>query len=384
MLLKRKYDIARLQSIASLFPVTAILGARQCGKTTIAKQLHYDHFFDLENPRDEGKFDHPQLLLENLKGTIVIDEIQRKPGLFPLIRYLVDSKKNQKYIILGSASRDLIRQGSESLAGRIGFYYLSGFSPDDVGADNVNKLWLRGGYPRSYLTDNDTTSMLWLDNYITTFLERDIPQLGITIPSQTLRRFWIMISHYHGQIVNYSELGRAFGISDHTVKNYLNIFEGTFMIYQVMPWYVNVGKRLVKSPKLYIRDSGIFHKLQSINSYDQLISHNKIGSSWEGFAMEIIINRLDSKRESLFFYKTHSGAELDLFFQKDGKNIGIEFKYADAPKKSKSMVSVMKDLQLDILYVVYPGNDIYKLDERIVVFPLVLFTNELLRPRKGQ
>jgi predicted AAA+ superfamily ATPase len=378
MILERRYDNAHIQSMVSFFPVTAILGSRQCGKTTIAKQLQYDHFFDLENPRDEAKFDNPQLLLENLTGTIIIDEIQRKPDLFPLIRYLVDSKSNQKYIILGSASRDLIRQGAETMAGRIGFYYLSGFSLDDVGTENMNRLWLRGGYPRSYLTETDTTSMLWLDNYITTFLERDIPQLGITIPSHTLRKFWIMISHYHGQIINYSELGRAFGISDHTVKKYLNIFEGTFMIYQLMPWYANVGKRLVKSPKLYIRDSGIFHKLQSIDSYDQLTSHNKIGSSWEGFAMEIIINRLELKRESLFFYKTHSGAELDLLFQKGGKNIGIEFKYADAPKKTKSMMSVINDLQLDILYVLYPGNEMYRLDEKIIVFPLRLIINELL------
>jgi predicted AAA+ superfamily ATPase len=378
MILERRYDNAHIQSMVSFFPVTAILGSRQCGKTTIAKQLQYDHFFDLENPRDEAKFDNPQLLLENLTGTIIIDEIQRKPDLFPLIRYLVDSKSNQKYIILGSASRDLIRQGAETMAGRIGFYYLSGFSLDDIGTENMNRLWLRGGYPRSYLTETDTTSMLWLDNYITTFLERDIPQLGITIPSHTLRKFWIMISHYHGQIINYSELGRAFGISDHTVKKYLNIFEGTFMIYQLMPWYANVGKRLVKSPKLYIRDSGIFHKLQSIDSYDQLTSHNKIGSSWEGFAMEIIINRLELKRESLFFYKTHSGAELDLLFQKGGKNIGIEFKYADAPKKTKSMMSVINDLQLDILYVLYPGNEMYRLDEKIIVFPLRLIINELL------
>jgi len=228
----------------------AILGPRQCGKTTLARTMNADHYFDLENPQDAARLDQPQLALEDLTGLIVIDEIQRMPELFTLLRYLVDQGRERKFLILGSASRDLIRQSSESLAGRIAYYYLGGFRLHDIGPENMKTLWLRGGLPKSFLAASDEESYLWRNQYVTTFLERDIPQLGITIPARTLRRFWLMLSNYHGQILNYAELGRSFGVSDMTVRKYCDILEGTFMIRILQPWYANIGKRIVKRPKL--------------------------------------------------------------------------------------------------------------------------------------
>ena len=369
-LIKRKADIESVLGFISSFPVTAILGPRQCGKTVLANQMAFNHYFDLENPRDAAHLENPQLTLENLEGLIVIDEIQRLPDIFRLIRYLVDSKSKQKYLILGSASRDLIHQNSETLAGRIGYHRLGGFTISDIGKKNLQKLWLRGGFPRSYLAKSYDESFLWLENYITTFLERDIPQLGISIPARTLRKFWIMISHYHSQVLNHSEIARSFGISDMTVKKYINILEGTFMLRVLQPWHTNTKKRLIKRPKIYIRDSGIFHSLMSIESEKELLGHNKLGSSWEGFALECVSKSLNKRDEELYFWQTHAGAELDLFWQHKGKNWGIEFKYAGAPKKMKSMEIALKDLKLSHLWVIYPGEKSYKLDKNLSVVPL--------------
>ncbi len=358
-----------LQSLQS-FPIVALLGPRQCGKTTLAQQIKADHYFDLENPRDLVRFDQPQLTLENLKGTIVIDEVQRKPELFSLLRYLVDQKLDQKYLILGSASRDLIQQGSESLAGRIAFFYLSGFTLEEVGPEQKNQLWLRGGYPRSFLTENEEMSFLWRENYIRTFLERDIPQLGIQLASETLRRFWIMLSHYHGQILNYSEIARSFGVSDVTVKKYIDILKGTFMIRLLQPWFNNTGKRLVKSPKLYLCDSGLFHSLQSIKSWNDLTSHPKLGASWEGFCVEMIMRSLKVLPENFFFWSVHQGSEVDLFWRDHGKNWGIEIKYADAPSLTRSIKTAVKDLNLEHLWIIYPGSERYLLEKKVTVIPL--------------
>jgi len=369
-LIKRKTEIENINDLTSSFPVTAILGPRQCGKTVLANQIRFDHYFDLENPRDSARLENPQLALEDLKGLIVIDEIQRIPGIFKLIRYLVDSNPKQKYLILGSASKDLILQSSESLAGRIAYNRLGGFTLSDIGKKNLQRLWSRGGFPRSYLAKSTDGSFLWLENYISTFLERDIPQLGIFIPARTLRKFWIMISHYHSQLVNHSEIGRSFGISDMTVKKYISILEGTFMLRVLQPWYTNTKKRLIKRPKIYIRDSGIFHSLMSIGNKKQLFSHNKLGASWEGFALECVARSLNKRDEELYFWQTHAGAELDLFWQHKGKNWGIEFKYSDAPRKSKSMEIALKDLELAHLWVVYPGKTSYKLDKKLSVIPL--------------
>lgn len=377
MLISRTDDLNNLNNLLKIFPVVAVLGARQCGKTTLSKQIVYDHYFDLENLRDLARLDNPQLALESLEGLIIIDEIQRAPDLFSLLRFLVDKQGNQqKYLILGSASQNLIQQSSESLAGRIGYYHLGGFNIQDVGFDNCKTLWNRGGYPLSFLANTEYDSQVWLENYILTFLQRDIPQLGIQIPSRTMHRFWVMLSHFHGQILNYSELGRSFGISNVSIRKYIDILEGTFMIRVLQPWFSNVKKRLVKRPKIYIRDSGLFHRLMSIENENQLLSHPKLGASWEGFGMEQVCRIIQKNHTQVYFWRTHEGAEIDLFWQRGGKNWGVEFKYMDAPKRTKSMQIAMKDLELSHLWIVYPGNDSYQIDDNITVIPLNKVTND--------
>lgn len=366
----RKTDRAKLTKLMSAFPVTAILGPRQCGKTTLARTLAADSYFDLENPQDLARLEQPQLALEDLTGLIVIDEIQRLPDLFPLLRYLVDQGRSRRFVILGSASRDLIRQSSESLAGRIAYLQLGGFRLSDINSGALKTLWWRGGLPPSFFAASDDESLLWRNQYVTTFLERDIPQLGITIPARTLRRFWTMLSHYHGHILNYAELGRSFGVSDMTVRKYCDILEGTFMVRILQPWFVNIGKRLVKRPKLYLRDSGLFHALQSIETPEQLYVSPRLGASWEGFALECVCRTLGKEDADLYFWNTHAGAELDLFWQARGQNWGVEFKYEDAPRLTRSMKSALEDLELDRLWVVYPGKATYPLTERIRVVPL--------------
>jgi hypothetical protein len=354
----------------AVFPVTGILGPRQSGKTTLARQLSADHFFDLENPRDAAMLAEPQLALEPLSGLIVIDEVQRASDLFPLIRYLVDGHPDQRYVILGSASRDLIRQSSESLAGRVAYHELAGFRLGDVGSAHWRDLWLRGGLPPAYTAATDEDSYLWREQYVATFLERDIPQLGIGIPATTLRRFWTMLCHYHAQILNYAELARAFGISDMTVRRYIDILEGTFMIRLLQPWHVNLGKRLVKRPKLYLRDSGLLHTLLAIRSLQDLATHNKLGASWEGFALEVAARAIGKRQEELAFWATHTGAEVDLFWQEHGKSWGVELKYADAPRLTRSMAVAVEDLELDRLWVVYPGDRTYALADKVSTLPL--------------
>jgi hypothetical protein len=377
-IIERRIEDDALARLMNIFPVVAILGPRQCGKTTLAKILKADHYFDLENPQDLTLLDQPQLALEDLKGVIVIDEIQRKPDLFPLLRYLVDQNKKQKFVILGSASRDLIRQSSETLAGRIAYHYLGGFRLSDIEPAKAKTLWLRGGLPRSFLAASDAASLTWRSQYITTFLERDIPQLGINIPSRTLRQFWTMLSHYHGQILNYAELGRSFGVSDMTVRKYCDILEGTFMIRILQPWHVNTGKRLVKRPKFYLRDSGLYHALSSIETAKQMTTWPKLGASWEGFVLECVCRNLGKQDSELYFWHTHAGAELDLFWQNKGKNWGVEFKYEDAPRLTRSMQIAMEDLQLSKLWVVYPGKKEYLLAKNISVLPLEMIGDKLV------
>ncbi len=369
-IIDRKTDRVTLTKLMSAFPVTAILGPRQCGKTTLARTLAADSYFDLENPQDLARLEQPQLALEDLTGLIVIDEIQRLPDLFPLLRYLVDRGKGRKFIILGSASRDLIRQSSESLAGRIAYLQLGGFRLSDIAPGAIKTLWWRGGLPRSFLAASDDESLLWRNQYVTTFLERDIPQLGITIPARTLRRFWTMLSHYHGHILNFAELGRSFGISDMTVRKYCDILEGTFMVRILQPWFANIGKRLVKRPKLYLRDSGLFHTLLSIETTEQLYASPRLGASWEGFALDGVCRTLGKEDGDLYFWNTHAGAELDLFWQARGQNWGVEFKYEDAPQLTRSMKTAVEDLELGRLWVVYPGKAAYTLSEKIQVLPL--------------
>lgn len=370
MLIQRNTDIAHVQTLIHEFGATAILGARQSGKTTLAQMIPSACTFDLENPRDLARLENPQLALEDLKGLVVIDEIQRKPDLFPLLRYLIDQNPARKFLILGSASRDLIHQSSETLAGRIAYHHLGGLRLSDVGAAHLKTLWLQGQFPKAYTAKSPDQAFRWLGQYVLTFLERDIPQLGITIPASTLYRFWQMLSHYHGQLLNYSELASSFGISDHTVRRYVDILAGAFMIRVLQPWHVNIGKRLVKKPKIYLRDSGIFHHLQSIDTHHVLQSHPKLGASWEGFAMETVARALDKQDSELYFWRTHTGNELDLFWQAHGKNWAVEFKYADAPRLTKALKIAAEDLHLSHLWIVYPGQEAYALSDTISVLPL--------------
>ena len=366
--LPRPRELEAVRARLRRAPVTALLGPRQCGKTTLAQSLKAEHFFDLEDPRSLVRLDEPQTALEGLTGTVVIDEVQRKPNLFPLLRVLADRQQATRYLLLGSASPDLVKEVCESLAGRVAYHDLGPLAVDETGVHEWRKLWLRGGFPRSYLADDDTASDLWREDFIRSYLERDVPALGISIPSETLRRFWVMVSHYHGQVLNLSELGRSFGVSDHTVRRYLEILSGTFMIRLLPPWHANVGKRLVKAPKLYIRDSGLFHALHTIATPLQLESHPKLGASWEGFAMEQAI-RLTGVAHP-HFWRTHTGAELDLVWQAHGALWGMEFKYQDAPGMTRSIRAVMRDLPLRHLWIVYPGPERYRLDKGVTVLPV--------------
>ena len=336
--LPRPRELGAVQAGLRRAPITALLGPRQCGKTTLARSLGAEHYFDLEDPRSLARLDEPQTALEGLTGTVVIDEVQRKPELFPLLRVLADRQSHTRYLLLGSASPELVKEVSESLAGRVAYHDLGPLAVDETGAAEWRSLWLRGGFPRSYLSDDDTTSALWREDFIRSHLERDIPALGISIPAETLRRFWVMVSHYHGQTLNLSELGRSFAVSDHTVRRYLDILSGTFMIRLLPPWHANVDKRLVKAPKLYVRDSGLLHTLHTIATPAQLESHPKLGASWEGFAMEQAIRLMSLKHP--YFWRTHTGAELDLVWQAHGALWGMEFKYQDAPRMTRSIRAV--------------------------------------------
>ena len=351
-------------------PACAILGPRQVGKTTLAKMFIESHppesvrRFDLENPLDLAKLENPMLsLAKPSHGLVVIDEIQLRPDLFPILRVLIDENKERKFLILGSASRDLIRQSAETLSGRIGYIELMPFSLEETKQNSL--LWFRGGFPLSFLASSNEDSFLWRTAYITTFLERDIASLGFQIPPQQMRRFWLMLAHYHGQIFNASEIGKSLAISDHTVRRYLDILSGTFMIRILSPWFENLEKRQVKSPKIFFRDSGILHALLGIRSEEDLDVHPKLGSFWEGFAVEEICRQMRASSEDCYFWKTQSGAELDLLILKNGKRIGFEIKYTDSPKITRSMRIAMKDLQLDHLYIIFPGSESFSLDEKI-------------------
>lgn len=368
-----------LQSIIQAFkshPIVALLGPRQCGKTTLARQVgalleqkHPVHYFDLEDETDIVQLETPKTILENLEGLVIIDEIQLQPKLFPLLRVLADRAHHKtQFLILGSASRELINRSSESLAGRIAHIELTPFQFQEV--HHITQLWIRGGFPLSYLAKTNEISWDWRKNYVKTFLERDIPQLGIRIAPQTLRRFWMMLTHYHGQIFNASEIGRSLGTADTTIKHYLDILTGTFMIRNLQPWFENIGKRQVKSPKIYFRDSGILHFLFGIENYQAILHHPKLGASWEGFAIEEIIRANHADPEECYFWGIHGQSELDLLIFKKGKRLGFELKFSDAPRLNTSLISACEHLKLDHLYVVYPGEKDYKLNKTITVIGL--------------
>ena len=363
----------QIQDSLARFRVTALLGPRQCGKTTLARELaaRPDAYFDLEDPLDLARLEAPRQTLGPLTGLVVIDEIQRRPDLFPLLRVLADRPDAPaRFLILGSASLDLVKGVSESLAGRVGFVDLSGFDGTEVGFDRLDTLWLRGGFPESFLSDSDEASLHWRQQFIRTFLTRDIPQLGITIPSEQLRRFWLMVAHYHGQTWNASEIAGSLGVNYKTAQHYLDILTGSFMIRSLPSWTENLGKRVRKAPKIYLRDSGLFHALQGIRSQPELQSHPKLGASWEGLALEHVLRVLRFEPGEAFHWGTHGGAELDLMLTRGGRRWGFELKYADAPRTTKSMRVALDDLKLERLFVVYPGEKDYTLDDRIRVVAL--------------
>jgi len=324
----------------------------------------------LEDPECPLKPEIAKQVLKDLRGLVVIDEFQRQPGLFPLLRVLADRPENPaQFLVLGSASFDLVRGISETLAGRAAFVEMAGFDLSEVGVQHSTALWIRGGFPRAFLAGGDDASLGWRQNFIQSFLERDIPQLGIRIPAQSLRRFWVMLAHLQGQIWNAADLARSLGSKEDTARRYMDVLSGAFMVRQLSPWFENVGKRLVKAPKVYIRDSGILHALLGLRDLTQVQSNPKLGGSWEGFALEQVIRLAGAERES-YFYKTYAGAELDLLVMRGGKRYGFEFKYADAPGTSKSMHNVMADLKLDRLWVIYPGEGRYPLTDRMEALPL--------------
>ncbi|MCL5612099.1 MAG: ATP-binding protein [Chloroflexi bacterium] len=352
--------------------VVALIGARQCGKTTLARQIvssDSPNYFDLENPVSLIRLDQPMTALQDLHGTIIIDEIQRRPDLFPILRVLSDREPlPARFLILGSASPALLRQFSESLAGRISMIRMSGFGLGEIGIENQTQHWTRGGFPLSFLAETDQASLEWRRDFIATFLERDVPQFGVKIPSAGLFRFWSVLAHYHGQVWNAAEAARTLNINESTARRYLDLLQDLFMVRQLQPWYSNLGKRQVKSPKIYFRDTGLLHYLLGIKSENELNLHPKSGASWEGYVIEEVIK--STRPEEVFFWATHSGAELDLLLIKDGKRIGMECKRMDAPKLTPSMRTAIKDLELDGLIVVYPGAQSYSLMEGITVLPL--------------
>ena len=353
-------------------PITALLGPRQCGKTTLARLFAEGQpatFFDLESQPDLRRLQNPELVLGSLSGLVVLDEIQQMPELFQVLRVLVDSPQvRARFLILGSASPTLVKNAAESLAGRVEFIDLAGFDLFETGVDTWQNLWLRGGFPRSFLATSDEDSLAWREGFIRTFLERDIPQLGITIPPAALRRFWTMVAHYHGQIWNASDLARSLGLSDKTVRSYLDILSGSFMVRQLQPWYENLSKRQVKAPKVYLRDTGLLHALLTQPDLHTLYAYPRVGPSWEGFVIEQVIQV--TRPAEAYFWATHSGAEVDLLMMQRGQRYGIEVKFSEAPQVTRSMHIALQDLALDHLWVIHPGPHTYPVHDKITVLSI--------------
>ena len=369
-MISRPAYLSRLREALRRAPITALLGPRQVGKTTLSQMALKGHsaftLLDLQSVQDRRRLENPELVLGEMRGLVVLDEIQLMPELFSVLRVLVDRKPSLRFLLLGSASPAIIRKSSETLAGRVEFVELSPFDITEV--PERDKLWIRGGFPRSFLAASETDSLEWRESFIRTFLERDIPQLDVRILPLTLRRAWTMFAHYHGQIWNASEIGRSLGVTYKTVREYADLLTGAFVIRQLQPWHENLSKRQVKAPKMYIRDTGLLHSLLSIHSKDELLSHPRLGASWEGFVIEQILRA--SQIRDAYFWASHQGAELDLFLPMGKVRFGVEVKFQEAPSITPSMKIAVKDLRLEHLWVVYPGKHRYKVDRNITVIPL--------------
>lgn len=370
-MIERPALLKHLRSALRRSRVIALVGPRQCGKTTLARELlqvDSPNYFDLEDPASLARLDEPMTALKDLKGLVVIDEVQRRPELFPVLRVLADRKPQPaKFLILGSASPDLLRQSSESRAGRLETVTMSGFSLAELGPNVQRRHWVRGGFPPSFLARTEADSLVWRRNFIQTFLERDLPQWGIVAPATALLRFWTMLAHYHGQTWNAADPARSLGVSEPTVRRYLDILSGVFMVRQLQPWHANLKKRQVKAPKLYLRDTGLLHQLLGIRTEKELLHHPKSGASWEGYVIEEILKAVEP--DEAYFWGTHGGAEIDLVLVKKGRMLGVECKRRDAPRLTPSMRNALEDLSLEGIAVVYPGTKRYRLADSVNAVP---------------
>lgn len=386
-LIDRPHHVARITALLKQFPVVAILGARQVGKTTLARQLVAQRrgratVYDLESSEDLARLADPLLALRSARGLVVIDEVQRLPDLFRTLRVLVDEPgRSRRFLLLGSASPALLHQGSETLAGRIAYHEIEGLSLGEVGAHRLSRRWLRGGFPRSFLARSELESGRWREEFTRTFLERDIPQFGLRIPAPALRRFWSMLAHYHAQTWNGSELARAFGVAHTTVQHYLDLLTSTLMVRQLPPWHANLAKRQVRSPKVYVRDTGLLHTLLGVHTSNQLESHPKVGASWEGFALDVVLDRLGTIPGEAYFWGTHAGAELDLLVVRGRTRIGFEFKRTSAPTVTPSMRTALTDLGLQRLDVIHGGEHTFALSREIRAVALARVGDDLMRLR---
>jgi len=366
-MIARGQHLSRVEDLLGRFPVVGILGARQVGKTTLAQQLGARrlgpcHFFDLESPRDVARLQEPELALERLEGLVVLDEIQRLPNIFPVLRVLADRAGEPcRFLVLGSASPELLRQSAETLAGRIAYHELGPFTLGEVGDEALNRLWIRGGFPRAFLADSEPASFEWRQSFVRTFLERDLPALGVRIPGETLRRFWVMLAHVHGQVWNAARFGASFGVADTTVRRYLDLLTSALVLRQLPPWLENVGKRQVKAPKVYIADSGLLHALLDLETQDAVESHPQLGASWEGFVLSQIVARLGARSDQCHFWATHAGAELDLLVVSGNRRFGFEVKRTVNPRPTRSLRAAIDTLRLDRATIVHGGRDSFPL-----------------------
>jgi predicted AAA+ superfamily ATPase len=379
----RKEQLTRVKEALVDFPVVALVGPRQSGKTTLAREhagTSAAGYFDLEDPTHLARLQNPMLALGELRGLVVLDEIQRLPALFPVLRVLADRTPGlARFLLLGSAAPELLREASESLAGRMAVIEVSGFELREVGSAALAALWLRGGFPRSFLAGDDAASLAWRLQFVQAFLERDLPQLGLGVAApETLRRFWTMLAHYHGQVWNGAEFARAMGTAESTARRHLDLLAGARVVRVLPPWFENLGKRILKSPKVYLRDSGLAHALLQVGTRADLLGHPKVGASWEGFVLEHLIHWLGAERDA-FFWATHAGAELDLFVVRHGKRWGFEIKFNEAPSTTRSMHVAIADLKLERLWVVHPGTMNFSLTEKIQATPLPDIPAELQR-----